>query len=236
MLVTVDYINDAGFLTQTQVSYPVVAKSLINIYDGKMKLDGIYKTYYFMIPFLTEILTNHSGTTIFNEGDIYYFEYIDDNGVIVKEYRVLNNNITIIYDSTSTITVITATYPLSTSTIYDLSDPARLLAFIDTHTTAVEGIDFLKNLGTFKNIKRADSYTLFEGAFGEDAHLVTYDLRDEIIDSITDCEYPCEKFSTDKWAGLMQKKMAASVAFCNNNLQQAARIMGTVEKRCKGCD
>lgn len=233
MTVIVGYVNDWGILSETQVTYPVVYVRRINLENGKVKLDGIYRTYYFDIPYLSEMFTsgtyNNIGT--FPKGFIGYFEYVNTEGELIQEYRQFNEDTIINYTSAT----ITATSSANVGN-YDMNVNDDKRDFAEIFTTVVSGIDYLKNLGVFRNVINSDSSSLIDGYVAEDVHLITYNLRANIIDSIEGCELPCEKFSYDTWIALMQKKMAASIAFCNNNTQEAARIMSTVEERCKNCD
>jgi len=228
--VVVEYVNDLGFNFQTEVTYPLLYQRLINIVDGKVKLDGVYKTYYYDIPYLTEMMSAMPGTSTFMKGSIFYFQYIDEDGNLVEEYRQTTSDIIVDYTTYTNVIVSGGVQ------YYDLTNITDKRNFVLRYFSEVSAIDYLKNIGTFRNVVNPAGSTVIEGYMAEDAHLITYQLRDAIIDSINNCEVPCEKFSFDTWVALKQKKMAAGVAFCNNNLQETARIMSTVDQRCKNCD
>ena len=179
MTVIVGYVNDLGFLSETTTTYPVVYTRNISTLNGVTKLDGVYKTYYFQLADLVALMMTNPSTIVLEEGAIYYFEYLDTDGITtITEYRKIKSHVDVNYN---TITAVTFTGGMS---VYNLSLPDDKRNFILDISEEVSVIDYLKNLGTFKNVINADNSLTIDSYVGEDAHLITYNLRDNIIESI----------------------------------------------------
>lgn len=231
VVLNVDYLDANGQLIFAQYTAPIVQSYPINVVDGKSKLDGIYKTYYFKVPDLVYLFTHDDFTYTFLKDSYYYFEYLNDAGETIVEYCKLKDDIITDYDTGDVeIEFQGITYN------YDLTINQDIIDFKTLCFDVISGIDFLKSIGVIRNVINPDNSGLIDTYIGEDTHLVTYNLRDNILNSIQDCNLPCERFSMDTWVALTQKKMAASEMFCRGNLTEAARIMSTVEERCKNCD
>ena len=216
----VEYITGLGNYLAAQATWPVKYEKQINIEDNKPLIDGMYKTYFFLIPDLEDVLSTTGETLSFTNPT--FFNINNDAG---EEHVLIISNATITKD-TNGYTITTG----GTPTLYDftLDGRAELIA-----EYSGSDIDLLKNMryvpNSLVNSGFPDSYV------GEDAHLVTYQLRDMIVESIKECTIPCENQSYDEWIALMQKKKAAKLHLCDNNITEAVRIMFTLTERCKSC-
>ena len=230
----VAYVDGKGFLSFQTLTTPVIYTNRLTYDDGKPKLDGLYKSYYFLFPFLTEIFINETGTMIINPNDMFYFSYTNTSGVAVEEYCYSNNNLNIDYALPYAVSVENIDDGLTS--IFDLTTNAGRIAFKEAYFIAMYGFELLKRIQYIPNVLRPLANVLYESYIGEDAHLITHELRYNIIESIKDCNIPCEEFSIDTWVALKQKKSAVSIFFCNESFTEVARIMTTLEERCKNCD
>ena len=161
---------------------------------------------------------------------MYYFNYTL-SGEVIEQYVILNEDITV----SSLSGIVTVIDNTGASVVFDVSDPTAIDSFRTTYFSELSALEIMQNLSNVRNVINGTSANSLDTYLGEDAHLVTYNLRANVIESIDDCNIPCERFSMDTWVALMQKKMAAKNMFCRNNLTEAARIMHTVEERCKNC-
>lgn len=230
----VAYVDGKGFLSFQTLTTPVIYTNRLTYEDGKPRLDGLYKTYYFLFPYLTEILTGLSGTMVVTKNEMFYFAYIDDDNNTIEEYCYSNNSLSIDYTTSTAVSVVNTDD--GTTIIYDLTTNQGKIDFKNAYFITMEGFELLKRIQYIPNVLRANTYPSYDVYFGEDAHLITYELRYNIVESIKDCNIPCEKFSFDTWVALKQKKSAASIFFCNESFTETARIMTTLEERCKNCD
>jgi len=226
--VFVEYLTGNGGYLATTNHYPIRYERQVNMEDGKPKKDGLYKSYFFMIPDF-DIAFNDALNNSIAVPNTEFFIYTDTEG---NDHNLKFNNSILTYAS-STDFVVENTF---TGDIihYDLTDDEVLLSFLNTYIIDND-MDLLKNLGSLDNMLHLAPYETLRTIYTEDMHLFTYDLRDMIVESILDCEIPCEKFSFDEWMAMMQKKKAAKIHFCNSNITEVVRIMFTLEERCKNC-
>jgi len=226
--VFVEYLTGNGSFVVTRDVYPVRYTKQLNIEDGKPKLDGLYKSYFFLIPKFIETIQNATGNSVVVSHSEFMNIVNSDGENIVLMFsnsviKLISPNVYLVENSLS-----------GSILIYNLSIPEELENLISAYSIESD-LDMLKNISSVDNDLHIAPYNPMRTIYAEDAHLVTYETRDMIVESIMDCEIPCEKFSFDEWMALSQKKKAARIHFCNENFTETARIMFTLEERCKNC-
>jgi len=240
-----DFTNVTFFLTYqagsssyftSEVTYPIEYINAINMEDGKPFIDGVYKSYYFKIYTFNDII---NGLPLVFGGSIpsgtwFEIDWLDSNNETVYFYGYLKFPISLSSSGPGQLTVTDVStgdiynYDFNVYPLYQVYE--NLVNDLFNELTARYALQHYHEL--------PNSHTLdvrFNSHVAEEAHLVTWTLREDVVDSINDCEIPCERFSFDTWVALMQKKMSAKDFFCKDNLTEASRILFTTRERCKNC-
>ena len=233
--IIVEYIGDNNTDLTTTQTYPLLWTKRLDSENGSKFVDGVYKSYYFMVR---DVTAGFSGYTI-PKGNVVRFK--DVFGTDSMDYVLRANegyNIT----TTSTEIVLSKLGTSETLTV-DSSNLELLLGWF----TQVEGllgaeddeliyqpIEMMKSINDLR-CGEIEVDSVLQEIIAEEMHIITYELAYEVLKSIEDCSVPCERFSFDEWMGLRQKHLSANTNFCKGNIMKAALDLYTSRKRCKNC-
>lgn len=225
-IIFVEYITSRGNFLAAEATFPVKYSGRVDVEDNRPKFDGLYKSYFFLIPSLEDYLT--ATHAYYNMSSKFFFSFLDDND---QEVTLMFGGARVTKTDVG-YTVIDYTIGITTTYDLTLGETGRADLIADY---GIGDRTFFENFASIPNNVNVAAPNYPETYMAEDIHLITYELRDKIVDSIKDCAIPCEKQSYNEWLGLMQKKKAAKIHFCEENVTEAARIMFTLDERCKNC-
>ena len=233
----ITYQSGYGTYFTSEATYPIEYSRKINWEDDKPLVDGVYKSYYFKIFNFTTVINGLPTitTSTIDANTWLAIEYVDVNGDTVYYYGYTNEGLTLTSSGANQLTVTgissgnIESYDFSISPNYSVYE-----AFISDWFTEITALYALQHYQELQNA--TTGHNTYDAYVAEEGHLVTYNLRENVVDSINDCEIPCERFSFDTWVALMQKKMSAKDFFCKDNFTEASRILFTTRERCKNCN
>jgi|GEM_PF-7057722 len=223
----VEYVTGFGNFMAARAVYPALYNGAINVEDNKPKIDGVYKSYMMIIPDLYQLIGGMAGSTWLFTVPTYFMVPNGAGGYYIVLFPAGTS--LVVDDNNFNFSLIIN----GETTEYD--EGANNNASYLNESFSISNAEVLKNLRYIPNVLRSFGDSSIEPYYAEDVHLITYQVRDSIVESIKSCNMSCEKQTMDEWIGLMQKKKAAKFHICENNITEAARIMFTLTERCKSC-
>jgi len=228
--IQIEYIGADGTHLMANKVYPILYSNDVSSESDKKYVDGIYKTYYFMVR---DIVQGSASVSV-NKGNAVRF--LNTLGSGTMDYVLIaNDNYDIV--TTPTTILINGTYSFTASNYTELLT-SELFTVVEAEdnngTVTYAPMELLKHI-SYLACGELQPENVLQQIMAEEMHIVTYELAYEILESIEDCSVPCERFSFDEWMSLRQKHLAANTHFCKGNIMKAALELYTARKRCKNC-